>query len=156
MASVWRATSADAPSVVRLLGEFRDFLGSPEPSDDQLRSSVERLLEDADTEYLLAAEDGGEPAGICQVRFRYGVWLTAEDSCLEDLFVSERARRGGLGRALVEASLELAAGRGCRRIELDTNESNARALALYESLGFTAWTDRDEGRNLFLRCRLDG
>jgi GNAT superfamily N-acetyltransferase len=88
-----------------------------------------------------------------------GCWRTRtpEDSCLEDLYVSDHARRGGLGRALVEAALELAAGRGCRRIELDTNERNSRALALYESLGFTAWPDGEgEGRNLFLRCRLDG
>ena len=91
------------------------------------------------------------------MRFRYGVWKTAEDSCLEDLYVSDSARRGGLGRALVEAALELSRERGCRRIELDTNETNVNAIALYESAGFSAESGREgEGRNLFLRAKLDG
>jgi ribosomal protein S18 acetylase RimI-like enzyme len=156
MPRVWKATGADAPDLVRLFAEFRDWNGSPEPSEDDLRGSIERLLRDANTVFLLAAEDDGEPTGVCQVRFRYGLWLTAEDAGLEDLFVSERARRGGLGRALVEAALEAARERGCRRIELDTNERNENAIALYESAGFSAWPGGALGRNLFLRARLDG
>jgi ribosomal protein S18 acetylase RimI-like enzyme len=155
MARVWIATSADAASVTRLLGRFRDWFGG-EPSDDELERSVNRLLGDRNTDYLLAAESDGEAAGICQLRFRYGVWLTAEDCCLEDLYVADEARRAGLGRALVEAAIERAAKRGCRRIELDTNERNTQAIALYESVGFTARPDPEDGRNLFLRRRLDG
>jgi GNAT superfamily N-acetyltransferase len=157
MARIWQAQNGDAPHVVRLLAEFRDWIGADEPSEEQLRGSVQRLLGDANTVYLLAAEDDADPTGICQVRFRYGVWKTAEDACLEDLFVSDRSRRGGLGRALVEAALEVSRERGCRRIELDTNERNANAIALYESTGFSAQSGREgEGRNLFLRARLDG
>jgi GNAT superfamily N-acetyltransferase len=156
MARVWLATGADEASVVYLLGRFRDWIGREEPSDGDLARSVKRLMEDPNTEYLLAAEGDGGAAGVCQLRFRYGLWLTAEDCCLEDLYVADGARRGGLGRALVEATIELASERGCRRIELDTNEHNAGALALYESLGFTAQPDPDQGRNLFLRRRLAG
>jgi GNAT superfamily N-acetyltransferase len=156
MARVWVATSADASSVARLLGRFRGWTGSEEPSDDDLARSVNRLLDDPNTDYLLGADGDGEATGVCQLRFRYGIWLTAEDCCLEDLYVADDARRGGLGRALVEAAIEIAAGRGCRRIELDTNERNTGAIALYESLGFTAQPDPDLGRNLFLRRRLAG
>ena len=155
MARVWTATSADAATVARLLGRFRDWFGG-EPSDDELERSVKRLLDDPNTDYLLAAEGDGEPAGVCQLRFRYGVWLTAEDCCLEDLYVADEARGAGLGRALVQAAIARAAERGCRRIELDANEANAQAMALYESLGFTARPDPEGGRNLFLRRRLDG
>ena len=48
------------------------------------------------------------------------------------------ARRTGLGRALVEAPRSSApATRGCRRIDLDVNEDNADAIALYRAMGFS-------------------
>ena len=136
-----------------LVGEFRDWWGYDGPSDESIGRSVARLLADENTEFLLG-ESVGEAAGFCQLRYRYGLWLESEDCLLEDLFVREGARGTGLGRDLVEAAVERARARGCGRVELDTNEGNAAALALYESLGFSAWADTPGGNNLFLRLRL--
>jgi GNAT superfamily N-acetyltransferase len=142
------ATDGDAEIVARLLTEFRDHQGRDWPDDASFLDSVRRLMADPDTEFLLA----GEPAdGVCQLRYRFGVWYAQYDCLLEDLFVRERARGTGLGRALVEAALERARARGCRRVELDTNEANTAALALYRSLGFDAGPEGD--RQLFLRHR---
>ena len=103
-----------------------------------------------DGEYLLAAvADDGEPGGVCQVRFRWSVWKSAEDCWLEDLYVREAARGSGLGRALVEAAFDRARERGCRRIELDVNEDNAPARALYEACGFLT-EPKPPGRTLFI------
>ena len=79
------------------------------------------------------------------------------DCWLEDLYVEEPARGRGLGRALVEAACERARTRGARRIELDTNESNQAAIALYESCGFSAASKEHgaaNGRDLFFGRRL--
>ena len=155
MAAIWRATEADAGHVARLLGEFRDWWEYTGPSDESFRAGVERLLSEPSTVYLLAAtEAGGEPAAVCQLRFRHGLWLESEDCWFEDLYVSDGARRGGLGRALVEAACDHARERGCRRIQLDVNEANRGAVALYESLGFSSWADPPGGRNLFMGRRL--
>ncbi len=54
----------------------------------------------------------------------------------------------------MEAALERARERGCARVELDVNEENEPALALYESLGFDSWDDPPGGRNLFMRRKL--
>ena len=63
------------------------------------------------------------------------------------------ARRSGLGRALVEAALESARERGCVRIELDVDEDNAPALALYRACGFRL-DSKGRGRTLLAGRRL--
>jgi ribosomal protein S18 acetylase RimI-like enzyme len=150
MPVTWTAAHGEAPAVAALLGEFRDWWGNREPSDADMLASVRRIMEAGDGEYLLGATArGGEPDGVCQVRFRWSVWKTTEDCWLEDLYVREAARRGGLGQALVEAALAGAKQRGCRRIELDVNEDNAAALALYRACGFTL-EPKPPGRTLFV------
>jgi ribosomal protein S18 acetylase RimI-like enzyme len=150
---IWRASPDEAGAVARLLIGFRDWMGRDEPVDASIRASVERLLARDDTEYLLGAPAEGEPAaGVVQVRYRWGIWWSAEDCWLEDLFVEERVRGSGLGRALVEATLERARERGCRRVQLDVNTENAAALALYRSLGFDS--GKGGGRDLLMRRRL--
>jgi ribosomal protein S18 acetylase RimI-like enzyme len=88
-----------------------------------------------------------------QLRYRWGIWRAGFDCLLEDLYIVEEARRSGLGRALVEGAIARARERGCRRMELDTNEDNTAARALYEGLGFV--NDRYGGRDLYYRLHLD-
>src|SRR4051812_10856638 len=135
---VWRAEPHEAETVARLLVAFRDHMGKSWPSENAILAGVERLIEDPDTDYLLASpDDDSPPAGVCQLRYRLSVWTAAPDCWLEDLFVSDEARRSGCGSALVTAAIERARERGCRRIELDTSERNEAALALYHRMGFS-------------------
>lgn len=151
---VWIAGPGDALAVARLMAEFRDWMGRSHPSNDELRAGVRRLIEDPGAEYLVASiDDGGEAVAVCQLRYRYGLWHSAEDCWLEDLFVSEPVRGGGAGRALVGAAVEQARRRGCRRIELDADSDNRAALGLYESFGFSAAT-ASGARRLMLRLFL--
>jgi ribosomal protein S18 acetylase RimI-like enzyme len=135
---------------------FRDHLGLERPSDGDGRAAVERLLADPDTEFVLAAPEPETPAsGVAQLRFRYGFWRTGGDCLLEDLYVDRGARGAGLGRALVAGVLDRARARGCRRAELDVNESNTAAVALYESFGFSAAANPYGARDLYMRVHLD-
>ena len=150
MAEVWVADEGDAASVTALMVAFRNHIGRDWPSDDLVRATVDSLLRDPATEFLLAAPEGRDaPAGVCQLRYRLSVWTASDDCWLEDLYVREAARRGGLGQALVEAALAGAKQRGCRRIELDVNEDNGAALALYRACGFTL-EPKPPGRTLFV------
>jgi ribosomal protein S18 acetylase RimI-like enzyme len=136
------------------MAAFRDWMGRDEPSDESIRRTAAVLLRDADTEFLLASpDDDAPPAGVCQLRYRLSVWTGAPDCWLEDLFVRADARGRGLGRSLVEAAVEQARERGCLRIELDVNEENREALALYRSAGFTT-EPKPPGRTLFVGRRL--
>ena len=53
------------------------------------------------------------------------------------------------------AAIERATERGCRRVELDVNENNEAALALYEKLDFSSWSDELNGHNLLMRHYMD-
>jgi ribosomal protein S18 acetylase RimI-like enzyme len=142
------ATPEDLETVTALLAAFRDWWGSSTPTDDVFRATATRLLDDSQTEFLLAGEDG-----LAQLRYRLSAWTGTEDCWLEDLYVHDRARGTGLGKALVEACLERARARGCRRIELDVNETNTSAIGLYTSLGFRL-EPKPPGRTLFLGRKL--
>jgi GNAT superfamily N-acetyltransferase len=122
----------DLDAVAALLCAFRDWWGSSIPSDETFRSTAAVLLTDPNTEYLLAGS-----SGLAQLRYRLSVWTGVEDCWLEDLYVRDDARGTGLGRALVEACFERARARGCRRIELDVNESNTGTIARYTRCGFS-------------------
>ncbi len=149
-ARVWQAGPEEAEAVARLIVAFRDHNGRDWPSDNAMLAGVERLIERPETVYLLAAPDADSaPAGVCQLRFRHSLWTAALDCWLEDLYVAPEARRRGVGDALVAFVLEIATGRGARRVELDTSEGNTGARALYESHGFSDHS-KGGGRDLLL------
>jgi GNAT superfamily N-acetyltransferase len=155
---VWRAEPHEAEVVADLMIGFRNYLNEDWPSDNAFLAGVERLLDDIDTDFLLGAVSDDAPAsGIVQLRYRFGLWRAGIDCLLEDLFVQADARGSGLGRALVSATLDRARVRGVRRIELDCNEANDAAQALYASFGFSSIvTGRYGGaRDLYLQLRLD-
>ncbi len=60
-------------------------------------------------------------------------WVAGDDCYLEDLFVADTARGGGVGRALIDDLIALARARGWNRLYWHTDEDNARARALYDS-----------------------
>ena len=109
------------------------------PSEDEVRSRIERFLADADC-YLVVEDEEGvigtvDVARIQRRRLVHNGLLT--------MGVHPRAQGQGLGRRLVEAALAWAEVNGVARIELYTLDSNVRAQRLYESVGFTlAWTRR--------------
>lgn len=153
---VWRAGRHEAEVIARLLVAFRDHLALERPSDNAILGGVERLLDDRDTEFLLGAADpDSPPAGVVQLRFRFGIWRAGGDCLVEDVYVSPSARGRGLGRALMELATQRALERGCRRMELDVSEDNAAGLALYEAFGFRAAKQPGAPRDLYMRRHLD-
>jgi ribosomal protein S18 acetylase RimI-like enzyme len=135
--SVWVVSLDDAETVAELLAELRDWRQQARPDDATLRSRTALLLEGGDAEFLLArTENWAEPSGLCQLRFHETVW-SAEPQChIEDLYVRSHARGCGVGRALLEAAINRARMRGCAHIDSDVDETNERAVRLYERAGF--------------------
>ncbi|MBI5744881.1 MAG: GNAT family N-acetyltransferase [Elusimicrobia bacterium] len=78
----------------------------------------------------LAAEAEGEVAGF--INF----WILRPQVQLNTLAVARAHARRGAARALVGKLCEYAAKNLCREIDLEVNERNSGAIALYAALGF--------------------
>ncbi len=82
----------------------------------------------------LLAEADGEPVGFALYFFTYSTWEGAETLYLEDFFVPERCRRGGVGTALFKALAREAKTRGCHRMDWAVLRWNQMAIDFYEKL----------------------
>jgi ribosomal protein S18 acetylase RimI-like enzyme len=127
------AELGDSEAIGRLLHEFNSEFDEPTPGPDRLAGRVRQLLADGDITVLLA---GAGPGGLAVLRFRPSIWSQALECFLAELYVVPARRGQGLGRALMEAAIELARTRGADYMDLGTGEDDVAARALYESLGF--------------------
>lgn len=64
-------------------------------------------------------------------------WVVMDELEIDNLVVTEFARRQGVGRALLVEGLCVAWQRGAKNAHLEVREDNLAALNLYKSLGFT-------------------
>lgn len=111
------------------------------------RLSAEYAAELAGTEerareaVVLVARDGGRVAGaVTYIQDPGNPFAEFDDpdaAGIRTLAVDPGARRRGVGRALVEACLELARSQGKARVVLHTAAWMAAAQALYRRMGFT-------------------
>jgi ribosomal protein S18 acetylase RimI-like enzyme len=136
------AGAADAESVGRLLDEFNREFDEPTPGPERLAARIGGLLDEGDTAVLLV---GAGPDGLAVLRFRPAIWSQALECYLAELYVVPRLRGRGLGRALMDAAIELARSRGADHMELGTGEQDVAARALYESLGFSNREGKRDG-----------
>jgi len=80
---------------------------------------------------MLFVPEGGEPGGCIAARR----W--SKDACeMKRLFVRDRFRGMGVGRALVEAVIAWARAAGYKKMLLDTLPSMGAAQRLYADFGF--------------------
>lgn len=66
-----------------------------------------------------------------------GVWLMYEQAQITTIGVSPHYQRQGYGRLLMNTMIDLAICHGCETMSLEVRVSNEKAIALYQSLGFT-------------------
>jgi len=132
--AVRRADVADAETIGRLLHDFNSEFEEPTPGPRALAKRVRELLASGETAVLLG---GAGPDGVAVLRFRPAIWTESLECYLAELYVVPEQRGRGLGRALMEAAIEVARSKGADYMDLGTGEDDVAARALYESLGFS-------------------
>ncbi len=140
--AVRRAEVGDAETIGRLLHDFNSEFDDPTPGPRALAERVRELLAAGEMTVLLG---GVGPHGLAVLRFRPAIWADALDCYLEELYVVPDRRGQGLGRALMQAAIDLARREGAAHMDLGTGEDDVAARALYESLGFSNREGRPDG-----------
>ena len=120
--------------------DFNTEFDEETPGPERIAARVRALLAGGETTILLAGEG---PDGLAVLRFRLAITTPGLECYLAELYVAPEQRGRGLGRALMNAAIDEARGRGADYMDLGTSEDDVAARALYESLGFV---NREGGR----------
>lgn len=97
------------------------------------RERFEQMMQAPDC-HLLVAESEGQPVGMLTLAL-YPT-LTALRGWIEDVVVDSKARKRGVGRALLRKAVEIARAKGCKTLSLTSSPHRQAAHALYLSEGF--------------------
>jgi ribosomal protein S18 acetylase RimI-like enzyme len=140
--SVRLASAEDAGELARLLHDFNTEFDDYVPEVPELTERIAAHIEAGHATFFLA---GDGPDGFSMVVLRPALTTGALGAYLEELYVAPAMRGQGLGRALLEATMEEARSRGADHIDLNTSEDDVAARGLYESAGFTNREGRPDG-----------
>jgi ribosomal protein S18 acetylase RimI-like enzyme len=136
--SVRPITAGDAETVVGMWRDFSRYLRELGDTDDQ-NFSVEKYLRDGfgpDPAFSgFIAEQNSNPVGYLLYHFGYDVDLATRVIYVADLWVDPRARRAGIGRALMSAAAERARAKGASQMTWSVFAPNELAADFYERLG---------------------
>lgn len=136
--AIKRVTLDDLDTVVPLFDAYRRFYSQPADEARGRRFLEARLLEQESV--ILLASDDGQALGFTQLYPMFSSVRTGRLWILNDLYVDAQARRGGVGKALLDAAADFARADGAVGIVLETTRDNATARALYRNAG---WEEAD-------------
>lgn len=129
-----QATVSDIDQLVPLFDGYREFYRQPsEP--ERIRKFLLDRFEHNQSVVFVAIKDGAA-VGFTQLYPSFSSGALARIFILNDLFVEPRARKNGVGGALLEAAADYGRRLGALRLVLSTEETNTYAQALYERLGW--------------------
>jgi GNAT superfamily N-acetyltransferase len=127
--------------VLPLVAGYQRFYGA-QPDAERNRGFFSRFIQPSDDGLLLGAWVDGDLVGFATLYWFFSSTKAAESVLMNDLFVREDVRGGGIGRALIQAALDEARRRGAAHLEWFTAPDNARAQRLYDSVpgaGRSTW-----------------
>ncbi len=118
-----------------LIGAYQRFYEVEEIDEERNRSFFHRFLAPSEDGLLLGARRQGRLVGYACLYWHFSSLEACESVLMNDLFVAEEARGEGVGRALIEATAEIARERGAPYVEWATEPDNRTAQRLYDSTG---------------------
>jgi GNAT superfamily N-acetyltransferase len=104
-----------------------------EPDEERNRAFFSRFIEPSDEGLLLGAWLQDELVGFATMYWFHSSTAAADTVLMNDLFVADHVRGGGVGRALIDACLAVTRQRGAAHLEWYTAPDNRTAQRLYDS-----------------------
>jgi GNAT superfamily N-acetyltransferase len=129
------AQEADAALVlafIRKLADYGDLADEVSSTESDVRSALfgpQRVAE------AVIAYAGKQPVGFALYSYTFSSFLGRPGIYVEDLFVDQTHRGGGIGKALLVHLARAGKERGCGRLEWSALNWNERAMEFYTDLG---------------------
>jgi GNAT superfamily N-acetyltransferase len=118
-----------------LIAAYQRFYEVEDIDEERNREFFRRFLAPSEVGLLLGARRDGRLVGYACLYWHFSSTQAQETVLMNDLFVAPELRGGGVGRALIEASREVARERGAAELEWQTAPDNHTAQRLYDSTG---------------------
>jgi GNAT superfamily N-acetyltransferase len=142
MLNIHPATREDIPTLLSLIRGLAAY----EKKSDKVVVSDQDLVRDAFGAQpkfrVLIAEWDGKPCGYASFFYFYSTFQGRAALFLEDLFVLEKFRGNGIGKALLVAVAKLAIKEDCYGLRWEVLDWNRPAIEFYEKLGATFLNER--------------
>lgn len=124
-------------ALLPMIAAYQGFYEADDIRTDRNRDFFRRFIAPSDNGMLIGAwlQDDVEPVGYACLYWHFSSTKAVETVLMNDLYVDEKARGEGVGRALIEAAAEIARERGSPILEWSTAPDNATAQRLYDSTG---------------------
>ncbi|SFQ65169.1 GNAT family N-acetyltransferase [Hymenobacter arizonensis] len=130
-----RGVETDLPQVLVLIKELAEYERAPEAVTNTLAAMQRDGFGPAPIFSFFVLENSkAKIIGIALFYTAYSTWK-GRMLYLEDLVVTEAARRGGLGRLLFDAVVAEARATGAVRMKWQVLDWNESAIAFYKKLG---------------------
>jgi GNAT superfamily N-acetyltransferase len=127
-------TERDVDAALPLFAGYQRFYLA-EPDDERNRAFFRRFVAPSEDGVLLGAWDDDRPIGFACSYWTFSSTVSDDIALMNDLFVADSHRGRGVGRALIEGTVEAARQRGVHHVEWFTAPDNVVAQRLYDRTG---------------------
>jgi len=136
MMKIRKAESKDADIILALIKELAIY----EKAEHEVQTSADEIREtlfgkNSKAAALIAETNDKEVVAYAVYFYNYSTWLGKNGIYLEDIYVTPKYRRQGIGRALLQQLASLAVKENCGRFEWAVLDWNTPAIEFYQSLG---------------------
>jgi len=131
--AVRKLTEADRDSWLPLWRGYQQFYEEEIP-EETTRVTWSRILDPREPVFGAIAIAGDRPVGIVHWLYHRSCWTVGNYCYLQDLFVTPDHRGSGVGRKLIEFVFAAARIGGCSKVYWLTQETNAKAMLLYDRI----------------------
>jgi GNAT superfamily N-acetyltransferase len=145
--SIEPVSQAQFERLLPMIAAYQRFYEAEEIDEERNRAFFARFIAPSDDGLLIGAWRGEQLTGYACLYWSFTSLVPAETVLMNDLFVDPAARGQGVGRALIEASADVARKRGAHHVEWMTAPDNATAQRLYDATGAkrSTWIEYDLG-----------
>ena len=126
-------SAADHPAWLPLWQGYQRFYNA-EIAAEVSAVTWQRFLDPSEPMHAALAWQDGVAVGLVHWIFHRSCWTVSDYCYLQDLYVAETVRGGGVGRALIEQVYAAAQAYGANRVHWLTQEDNAQARQLYDRI----------------------